>query len=181
MVAGHCVSLDVMPVSEAWRIAQQVAASGIAVVTLPGANLFLQGRRDETGVRRGVTRVKMLQEAGVQVCAASDNIQDVFHPYGRGDLLDAALLTAYAAHFQPEDAEKTLAMISQIPGRVAIDPNYGIVPGQTADLVVLDATTPLEALQTLAPSRWVFKGGRCVAVRRSHATCLTALTSNQLI
>lgn len=165
VVAGHCVSLDVIPAAEAVRLAQDVAESRIGVVTLPGANLFLQGRDDETGVRRGLTRVKLLQQSGVLVAAASDNIQDVFHPYGRGDLLEAALLTAYAAHFRPEDASVALSMVSVVPGRLAVDPKYGVHPGQVADLVVLDATNPLRVLQTMSPGRWVFKAGRCVASR----------------
>lgn len=163
VVAGHAVSLDAMSPALATTIGSRVAAANIGVVTLPGANLFLQGRADTEGARRGVTRVKLLQSLGVQVAAASDNIQDVFHPYGRGDLLEAALLTAYAAHFQPADAEIALRMISDIPGRLAVHPDYGVVVGQVADLVILNDSDPLAALQSMAPDRWVFKGGRLVA------------------
>lgn len=173
VIAGHCVSLDVISLDEAVTIAQRIANAGITVVTLPAANLYLQGRGDKTGVRRGVTRVKLLQSTGVAVCAASDNIQDPFHPYGHGDLLEAAILTAYAAHFRPDEATKALKMISKIAGQVVLNSDYGISAGQVADMVVLDARSPLEALQTMAPNRWVFKRGRCVAIRRtsSQSTC----------
>ncbi|GGJ12722.1 amidohydrolase [Alicyclobacillus cellulosilyticus] len=163
VVAGHCVSLDAMPEAEAVEIVERVAEAGVGIVTLPGANLYLQGREDRSSVRRGVTRIKLLQQKGVLVAAASDNIQDVFHPYGRGDLIDAALLAAYCGHFLPSDAENALKMISLVPGRLAVHPKYGIRVGNEADMVVLDASDPLSVLQSLTPNRWVFKRGKLVA------------------
>ncbi|MCY0880800.1 MAG: amidohydrolase family protein [Firmicutes bacterium] len=165
VVAGHCVSLGAMPWTDARPIIDKVAAADIHVVTLPATNLYLQGREDHAGVRRGVTRVKELQQAGVLVAAASDNIQDAFHPFGQGDVLNAALLTAYTAHFGEEDAGRLLKMVSTIPGRMAIHPHYGIHVGEDADWVILDAKSPLEVLQKMPTQRWVFKKGRLVSMR----------------
>jgi cytosine deaminase len=166
VIAGHLVSLDAMDPKTSQAVIKLVAEAKIGAITLPATNLYLQAREDTVGVRRGVTRIRALLQAGVLVAAASDNIQDAFHPFGRGDLLETALLTAYAGHFGEADAETLLGMISENPGRLVKDPHYAIAVGQSADLVVLDARSALEALQELPAARWVFKAGRLVSARR---------------
>ncbi|MFD1677972.1 amidohydrolase family protein [Alicyclobacillus fodiniaquatilis] len=163
-IAGHCVSLGAIPHAEVEEVCKRVAERKIGVVTLPGSNLFLQARQDTQDVRRGVTSIQALVRCGAQVAAASDNIQDVFHPFGRGDLLDAAQLSAYLAHFQPAEAEQALRMVSSVPGYLATGREHEIEVGNIADMVVLDCPSALSALQTLSPGRWTFKRGRLVSI-----------------
>ena len=61
-------------------------------------NLVLQGRGDRGLVRRGTTRVRELLAAGVGVAFGQDCVQDGFYPFGRGDMLEVALVSAHAAH-----------------------------------------------------------------------------------
>ena len=161
-IAGHCVSLGAMSLLEASAIADKVAQANIGVITLPQTNLYLQGREDETSPRRGLTRISLLNEAGVQVASASDNIQDAFHPFGNGDLLLVALITAYGSHFGESSADTLLKMVSEIPGKMIVNTNYGIHAGQPADLVALECPTALSGLQTLLAGRRVWKRGRLV-------------------
>lgn len=98
VTVGHCCSLAAIDQDDAERIIAQVAEARLTVVTLPSCNLYLQGRGDRQPIRRGLTRVKELMAAGVNVAAASDNIRDPFNPFGRGDLLQIADLLAHAAH-----------------------------------------------------------------------------------
>ena len=74
------------------------ARAGITVVSNPVTNLVLQGRGDRGLVRRGTTRVRELLAAGVPVAFGQDCVQDGFYPFGRGDLLEVALVSAHAAH-----------------------------------------------------------------------------------
>ena len=53
---------------------------------------------------RGVTAVKALRAAGVNVAAGADNLQDPFNPVGRGDPLETAGLMIMTAHVLPADA-----------------------------------------------------------------------------
>ncbi|WP_336787659.1 amidohydrolase family protein [Paenibacillus sp. MMO-177] len=155
--AGHLCSLSAMEHGEAERLIAKMADAGIAAVTLPAVNLYLQGRGDRGNVRRGVTRVRELEEAGVTIAAASDNIQDPFHPFGRGDLLQIGLVTAYAAHLaKEEDIVTVLRMLTTNPANLAGLTQYGIAPGNPASFVVLDACSEEELFQELPSSRWVY-------------------------
>ena len=84
----------------------------------PVTNLVLQGRGDRGLVRRGTTRVRELLAAGVPVAFGQDCVQDGFYPFGRGDLLEVALVSAHAAHLTTQDELATCARRGdQRPGR----------------------------------------------------------------
>ena len=96
VTAGHCVSLAFMPDAEAHAVIAAVARAQIQVITLPSCNLVLMGRGPHPAPR-GVTRVKALLAAGVDVRAGSDNVADPFNPFGAYDPLQAAHLNAHTA------------------------------------------------------------------------------------
>ena len=161
--AGHLCSLSAMEQKEAERLIAKMAEAGIGAVTLPAVNLYLQGRGDQGNVRRGLTRVKELMKAGVPVAAASDNIQDPFHPFGRGDMLQMGLMTAYAAHLaREEDIITVLQMLTTHPAAIAGISGYGISTGHPASFVVLDAVSGEEIFQELPSSRWVYNKNRWI-------------------
>lgn len=168
VTAGHLCSLSSMPPAEAEELIAMMSLAGVHAVTLPAANLYLQGRADLGPVRRGVTRVRELMEGGVALAAASDNIHDPFHPFGRGDLLQIAQLTGYAAHYgSPEDMVKLLDMVTVKPAIIAGLENYGIHKGGAADFVIVDARNPEEVFTHLPAGRWVAKSGAWVSVTRA--------------
>ncbi|SFF18301.1 cytosine deaminase [Paenibacillus catalpae] len=159
--AGHLCSLSAMEHGEAERLIAKMSDAGVAAVTLPAVNLYLQGRGDRGNVRRGVTRVRELLEGGVPIAAASDNIQDPFHPFGRGDLLQIGLMTAYAAHLaKEEDIITVLQMLTANPARIVGLEQYGIAPGNPASFVILDARAEEELFQELPSSRWIYNKTR---------------------
>ncbi|MCC3372664.1 amidohydrolase family protein [Cohnella sp. REN36] len=170
VTVGHLCSLAAMPDEDAGEIIGLLAEAGIGAVTLPGANLYLQGRSDPFPVRRGVTRVRELLAAGVPLAAASDNIHDPFHPFGKGDLLQIGLITAYAAHMgSPADIRAVLRMISEHPATVMGLTGRGIEPGNDADFVLFDASTPEELFAMVPERRWVWRQGRCLKTAGSRA------------
>jgi len=169
VTVGHLCSLAAMTDDEAAAIIARLAEARVGAVTLPGANLYLQGRRDRFPVRRGVTRVRELLAAGVPLAAASDNIHDPFHPFGKGDLLQIGLITAYAAHMgSPADIREVLRMIAERPNAVMGLTGRGIEPGNDADLVLFDASTPEELLTMVPERRWVWRKGACIKVAGSR-------------
>lgn len=113
VTAGHCCSLDFMAQDLATRVIEKVAAAKINIVSLPACNLNLQGR-EQHPMPRGITRVRELLAAGVNVCFGSDNVQDPFHPVGNYDLLYAAHLGATATHLTHQAGlEQAFAMVSR--------------------------------------------------------------------
>lgn len=167
VAAGHLCSLSAMEQRAADRIMRKMADAGLRAITLPGANLYLQGRADQGLVRRGVTRVKELSAAGVPVAVASDNIQDPFHPFGRGDLLQIGLLSAYASHLASEqELVLLLRMLTEIPAAILGLSDYGVQPGLAADFVIFDARTVNDLLSCLPTGRWVARKGEWISVSR---------------
>lgn len=168
VMAGHCCSLSAVDDARARDAIERVREAGISVVTLPSANMYLQGRGDLGLVRRGLTRVRALIDAGVTLCCGSDNVQDPFNPFGRPDPLHVANLLAHAAHLgSPREQEMALRAITAAPAAALGVPGYGIGVGCVADLVVLDTTEPRTLLATLPPRRYVIKRGRVVAQTRT--------------
>lgn len=167
----HLCSLASMQDDKAEALIHAMREAELFAITLPAANLYLQGRADHFPVRRGITRVKEIQAAGIPIATASDNIQDPFHPFGRGDLLHIALITAYGAHMgSPRDIRNLLRMVTEIPAQILGLTNYGISVGNPAQFVLFDAQTPEEMFSDLSERRWVYGGGHWIrtAPPRAH-------------
>src|SRR5262249_60163620 len=115
VVASHCSVLSALPLGEAQRIMAGLADAGIGVITLPAANLWLQGRDASQLPPRGLTRVRELLAAGVPVACASDNIQDPFVPTGSADMLQLARWTVLAGHLGGGALTQAYAMTTTLP------------------------------------------------------------------
>jgi cytosine deaminase len=157
VTASHCCSLAMQPDDVQRRVAEQCADAGIHVIALPHTNLFLQGRDHQHAMPRGLTAVKTLRDAGVNVAAGADNLQDPFNPVGRGDPLETAGLMIMAAHLLPEQA---LESVTQAPRRLMGRPDA--VP-EDGDLVAVRSATVREAIAFGPADRIVLHRGRLVA------------------
>ena len=131
------------------------------VVANPFTNLYLR-RKD--GKPNWVTRVKELLDAGVNVTYATDNTEDPFNPLGNADMLLAALFLAYLKQLDGKDALATIFKMGTSGAAKAtrIIQNYGIREGGRADLMILDAESPQEAIVEQAKRLYVIKNGKIV-------------------
>lgn len=162
VVAGHLCALDSAAPDTAQAAIAAIKAAGISVISLP--DMYRLARTDTRGVRRGLTRVKQLLAAGVNVAFASNNVRDAFRPLGNFDLLEEGLVLSYGAHMDAIDELETLVhMCTENAARVLKLPKYGLNIGDRADLVVLDAPSPSAALVDRARRRFVLKNGRPLA------------------
>ena len=170
VTAGHCCSLAFMDGETADPLIDQVAAAQIHIVTLPSCNLVLMGRHLHPAPR-GTTRVKALLTAGVNVCAASDNVHDPFNPFGNYDLLQIANLNAHVAHMSglPELYE-SLQMVTQRAAHCLGLDDYGTGVGKTADLIIVDCQRVVDAVLTLPPRLATFKRGKLVVATEVKQT-----------
>lgn len=167
VAASHCVSLAMQPIEVQRGVAAEVAAAGIAVITLPQTNLYLQGRGVETAMPRGLAPIDVLRDAGVLVAAGGDNVQDPFNPIGRGDPLETAALLVLAGHQLPEVAYR---MVSNDVRGVMGAQRVEMRVGDPADLVAMRVGSEREAIATASRDRLVFKAGRLVASSMSQTT-----------
>ena len=161
VTVGHLTELGAVPPFRQDEIIAEMLEAGLGVVCLPATDLYLMGRKDEFNVRRGLTPVRRLLEAGVPVALASNNIRNPFTPVGTADLAHMAFLASVAAHMgTPADLRALMETITVHPARLLRLPEYGLAVGCRADLVVWDCAGPEEAVATLAPRTLVVKRGR---------------------
>ncbi|HET9659484.1 MAG TPA: amidohydrolase family protein [Thermomicrobiales bacterium] len=108
--------------------------------------------------------VKRLREAGVRMCTGNDGIRDAWGPLNMPDMLLRAFLLVYRNNFRRDDDIQLALDIATSGGAQVIGvENYGLEPGNAADLVVVDGENQFEALFE-RPARWlVMKDGKVVA------------------
>lgn len=165
VTVGHVCALSAADDEYADAVIARCARLGITVVSNPVTNLVLQGRGDRGLVRRGTTRVRELLAAGVPVAFGQDCVRDGFYPFGRGDLLEVALISAHAAHLTTVDEQHlALAAVTTVPAAAwRLGGAYGVVPGARADVQLYSAPTWPEVLRLQDPPREVWFRGRPVA------------------
>jgi cytosine/creatinine deaminase len=164
VTCGHCCSLAVQPDDEADRTIDLLAEAGVAVVTLPTVNLYLQDRGNGRTPRwRGVTLVHEMRKRGIAVAAAGDNCRDCFYAYGDHDMIDTFRQAVRILHLDHPLAEAP-ALVGPAPASIAKLAEQGrIKVGGPARLIVFNARTLNEIVSRHQADRIVIDG------RRSHA------------
>jgi cytosine/creatinine deaminase len=161
VTVGHMTKLSVMKPSELATVASRLADVGVAVTVLPATDLFLMGRDQECGVRRGVADANLLIEHGVNCSLSSNNVLNPATPYGDCSLIRMANLHANVLQVsRPEQLRDCFAMLTDRSARLLNLKDYGITPGNPADVVIVDSATPEQAVAEIRPPVAVFKRGR---------------------
>ncbi|MCE4059675.1 N-acyl-D-amino-acid deacylase [Pandoraea anapnoica] len=163
---GHVTSLGALDNDELAPVIEQIRLAGISIVTLPATDLYLGGRKDVQNQRRGLTPVKALHSAGVNVAYSSNNVRNAFTPFGKADMLQIGNLLAHVAQFGvPEHQQAILDMGTHNAARaIGLSHDYGIAVGKQADLIILDTFRVADALLDIPPRLWVIKRGRITVV-----------------
>jgi cytosine deaminase len=169
VTAGHTCALAAYPDDYAREVIRKVKLAEINMITNPATNLVIQGRGDRQPIRRGITRVKELLAAGVNVTFGQDCVDDAFYPFGRADMLEVALITAHAAQLTtPAEIETVFKMMTTNAARtLGVLDDYGIAVGKRADIVILNAESPKDAIRRQVERRYVIKDGRAIAENTS--------------
>ena len=163
VVAGHTTAMGSYTDAYAFKLLQILKKAGVTIVANPLDNIVLQGRFDTYPKRRGMTRVKELDAAGVNVACGHDSIMDPWYPLGRGSMLDALSMLVHVAQMTGRsELFRAWEMVTTNPARAAEVP-YGIEEGKPANFVVFDCTDEAEAIRLRPSARWVVRKGRVVA------------------
>ncbi|WP_039054750.1 amidohydrolase family protein [Enterobacter sp. Bisph1] len=161
---GHLTSLGAVTAEKQREIAALLYQAGISVMCLPATDLHLGARNDTHNVRRTLTPVRVLRDAGVNVCLATNNIRNAFTPFGSGDLLNIAQLALPACHLGGADDQATvLSMLTTNPAKALGLKHYGLAVGNDADLLLLDTRAVSDVILDLPARLMVLKRGNVVA------------------
>ncbi|RUM23256.1 cytosine deaminase [Rhizobium vallis] len=164
-VAGsHLTSMHSMDNYYVSKLIPLMAEAGINVIPNPLINIMLQGRHDTYPKRRGMTRVKELIDAGLNVSFGHDCVMDPWYSMGSGDMLEVGHMAIHVAQMAGiEDKKRIFDALTVNSAKTMGLEGYGIEKGRHADLVILQARDALEALR-LKPNRLaVIRRGKIVA------------------
>lgn len=165
VTAGHVSALDSAVPAVADEVIAIIREAQMHVVAQP--DLYRLGRDDKQSKRRGLTRVKELINAGINVAYASNNVRDSLRPMGNFDLLEEGLVLAHGAHMDSVGELGTIIRMStENAARILGLKRYGIKAGNDADLVILDCQTPQEAIIGQSEKSHVIKRGKIQAINR---------------
>ncbi|MDW9610694.1 amidohydrolase family protein [Sinorhizobium meliloti] len=164
-VAGsHLTSMHSMDNYYVSKVISLMAEAEINVIPNPLINIMLQGRHDTYPKRRGMTRVRELMAADLNVSFGHDCVMDPWYSMGSGDMLEVAHMAIHVAQMAGiEDKCKIFDAITVNSAKTMGLEGYGLDIGCKADLVVLQAADVTEALR-LKPNRlFVIKAGKVIA------------------
>jgi cytosine deaminase len=165
VVVGHMAKLSLLPPDEVAALAQNLAQSGIAVTVLPTTDLFLMGRNRDHAVVRGVADANLLVSHGVDCSLSSNNILNPATPYGDCSLIRMANLYANVLQVdRPQQLRECFSMLTDMSARLLNLKDYGFAVGNPADVVIVGAQDPAQAIAEISQPRAVFKSGRRTVV-----------------
>ncbi|MBY5624390.1 amidohydrolase family protein [Rhizobium leguminosarum] len=164
-VAGsHLTSMHSMDNYYVSKLVPLMAEAEINVIPNPLINIMLQGRHDTYPKRRGMTRVRELMDAGLNVSFGHDCVMDPWYSMGSGDMLEVGHMAIHVAQMAGIDDKKKIfdALTVNSAKTMGLE-GYGLEKGCNADLVILQASDTLEALR-LKPNRLaVIRRGKVIA------------------
>ncbi|PKU21523.1 amidohydrolase family protein [Telmatospirillum siberiense] len=164
-VAGsHLTSMHSMDNYYVSKLIPLIAEAGVHAIPNPLINITLQGRHDSYPKRRGMTRVPELMAGGVTVAFGHDCVMDPWYSMGSADMLEVAHMAVHVGQMTSlAGMRSTFEAITVNSARVLGLEGYGIEVGRRADLVVLQARDPIEAIRLKATRLAVVRQGKVIA------------------
>ena len=165
VTASHTTAMGSYNDAYTYKLFRLLKMSDINFVSNPLVNVHLGGRFDTYPKRRGVTRIKELTAAGINVSFGEDDIQDPWNPLGDGNMLDAVTMGVYIAHLmgyhQLQDAFNYVTYNGA--KTLHISDNYGIEVGKPANCILLNAHDFYNALNKHVEVLYNIRHGKVLA------------------
>ncbi len=173
VTGSHLTSMHSMDNYYVSKLIPLMAEAELRVIANPLINITLQGRGDSYPKRRGMTRVPELMAAGLVVAFGQDCVMDPWYALGTADILDAASMGLHVAQMTGQQAMRDcFKAVTENAATIMGLTDYGIAPGCYADLVVLQASDPIDAIRRRARRLQVLRRGRVIARTPPLATTL---------
>ncbi|WP_297196760.1 cytosine deaminase [uncultured Pluralibacter sp.] len=171
VTASHTTAMHSYNGAYTSRLFRLLKMSGINFVANPLVNIHLQGRFDDYPKRRGITRVKELMNAGINVCFGHDDVFDPWYPLGTGNMLQVLHMGLHVCQLMGyQQINDGLNLITHNSARTFGVDDYGIEEGKVANLVILPAENGFEAVRCQVPVRWSIRQGRVIATTQLAQT-----------
>ncbi len=160
ILVGHCCSLAGQDAVQVDRTLDEVAGAGLAVVSLPLCNLYLQDRAPGRTPRwRGVTLLHEMKARGIEVMVASDNVRDPFYPHGDFDMIEIWREASRILHLDHPVGDWPRIVGATPAGILGLDAGT-LRQGGRADLVITGARSVHGLFARPGTPRLVVRDGR---------------------
>jgi cytosine/creatinine deaminase len=165
VTASHTTAMGSYNDAYTYKLFRLLKMSNINFVANPLVNIHLQGRFDTYPKRRGMTRVKELLEAGLNVSFGHDDIFDPWYPLGTGNMLQVLHMGIHVSQLMGyEQIMNSIDLITTNSAKTLnIEESYGIETGKPANFIVLAAENEYEAIRKQAAVRYSIREGKVIA------------------
>ncbi|WP_318519125.1 cytosine deaminase [Photobacterium leiognathi] len=172
VTASHTTAMGSYNGAYASRLFRLLRMSGINFVANPLVNIHLQGRFDDYPKRRGVTRVKEMLGAEINVCFGHDDVFDPWYPLGTANMLQVLHMGLHVCQVMGyEQINQSLDLISKNSARTLnIQDNYGIEIGKPGSLLILPAENGFDAVRRQVPVQYSVRHGKVIAQTQPAVT-----------
>ncbi|MFQ2549270.1 cytosine deaminase [Aeromonas caviae] len=174
VTASHTTAMHSYNGAYASRLFRLLKMADINFVANPLVNIHLQGRFDTYPKRRGITRVKEMLEANINVCFGHDDVFDPWYPMGTANMLQVLHMGLHVCQIMGyEQINDSLKLISCHSARTLnVQDRYGIEVGKPANLLIIPAENGFDAVRRQVPVRYSIRHGRVIADTRPAETTL---------
>jgi len=164
VTASHTTAMHSYSNAYTSRLFRLLKLSNINFVANPLVNIHLQGRFDSYPKRRGITRVKELLEADINVCFGHDDVFDPWYPLGTANMLQVLHMGLHVCQLMGyEQIDDGLRLIAENSAKTLQVANYGLKEGDEASLVILPAESGFDAVRRQVPVRYSVRKGTLIA------------------
>ncbi len=164
VTGSHLTSMHSMDNYYVSKLLPLMAEAEMNVVSNPLINITLQGRHDTYPKRRGMTRVPEMMGIGLNVAFGHDCVMDPWYSLGSADMLEVANMGLHVAQMTGvEQMKSCFRAVTEIPASILGLEGYGLEKGCNADLVILQAADPVEALRLKANRLFVIRRGNIIS------------------
>jgi len=168
VTASHTTAMHSYNNAYCHKLFRLLKMSKINFISCPTESLHLNGRFDSYPKIRGITRVKELRDAGMNVCFAQDSIQDPWYTLGNGKLLRVLDCGIHACHMMGyEDLATALDLITDNSAKALnISERYGIEVGKPANFIILEGQDDLEVIRQQGEVLWSVRNAKVLISRQ---------------
>lgn len=164
VTASHTTAMHSYNNAYTYKLFRLLKMSKINFISNPLVNTHLQGRFDTYPKRRGITRVKELNEAGINVCFGHDDILDPWYPMGTGNMLQVLFLGLHVCQIMGyEEIKNSLDFITYNSAKTLNLKGYGICEGNDANFIILPADDEYDAIRRQVVVSHSIRNGKIIS------------------
>ncbi|GBG93882.1 cytosine deaminase [Ligilactobacillus salitolerans] len=174
VTASHTTAMGSYNDAYTYKLFRLLGMAELNFVSNPSVNMHLGGRFDTYPKRRGLTRIKELNEAGINVSFGEDDVADPWNPLGCGNMLDPLTMGVYAGQLMGyQQLQDSFKFVTYHGAKTLhVNDQYGIEVGKPANCIILDGSNFYDILNEHRTVLYNIRHGKVLVETKPAATKL---------